>query len=104
MLTINFDDNTEWWTSGGVFDRLFEAAVASGAIPGRMSHWGDVVNANGGYFAKSVDPLDAQVFRDGLLSTAYAELPGLPREGLDWTYKVSLTKLIRALGGEVDTE
>ncbi|MFD3593176.1 hypothetical protein ACFWU5_10640 [Nocardia sp. NPDC058640] len=97
MLTINFDDKTEWWVSGAVFDRLFEAAVSSGAMPERLRLWQHVANANGGFFPTGEPATDINDFRSALQVTAQAELPGLASEGADWTYKISLEKLITAI-------
>jgi hypothetical protein len=48
MLSILFDSKTERWVSGGIFQRLVEAALRGGTMPPHLEEWRYIAEANGG--------------------------------------------------------
>jgi hypothetical protein len=77
MLSIRFRPENEWWVSGKIFDRLFQAALDSGTIPPDLEHWRHVADANGGFDLSGLEPGDADQLTAGLRRTAERELARL---------------------------
>jgi hypothetical protein len=101
MLSIRFDRTHEWFVSGSIFDRLFDAAVRDEHVPARLGEWKLVAAANGGLGFHLIDPPeDAAALADGLRAAARAELarlPAAPRSHDDESYHLALERLL-ALG------
>jgi hypothetical protein len=97
MISIQFRPDSDWWVSGKVLDRLFEAALHSGIMPPRLAKWHEVADANGGLDLSLIDPSDAKDLANALKLTAEGELSRLrdaePASD-DGSYRASLTKLL----------
>ena len=74
MLSIRFGDDREWWTAGETFERLFQAALVSGALSPDLADWQHVATANGGLSLDELDAATADRVRSGLRDTAQQEL------------------------------
>lgn|SRR5580704_13725428 len=99
MLSIRFSGENEWWVSGKVFDKLFQAAIDSGRLPLTMQHWRYVATANGGFSFSAMDLSEANELSKALRETAKDELARLEdvnEESETGTYRKSLVKLLEA--------
>jgi hypothetical protein len=97
MLSIRFDNDHEWWVSGGVFERLFLSALEHGQLAPSLEEWRHVADANGGFSLARLEPAVARDLTAGLRAAASAELARLGNVDLrteDGSYKVSLEKLL----------
>ncbi|GAB0104777.1 hypothetical protein JMUB6875_37520 [Nocardia sp. JMUB6875] len=97
MLSVRFGSEAEWWVSGAVFDRLFDAAVEYGVMPDDLADWRYVVDANGGMDVDEEQPQDAIRFRGALLESARLELDSVERTEDNRSYVTSLEKLVSLL-------
>ncbi|MFD7846105.1 hypothetical protein ACFV4K_24570 [Nocardia sp. NPDC059764] len=97
MLSVRFGSENEWWVSGSVFDRLFDAAIGYELMPGDLEDWRYVVDANGGMDVNKEKPQDAGRFKAALLESAQRELNSVERTQDNWTYTTSLEKLVKLL-------
>ncbi|TLF92276.1 hypothetical protein FEK35_30840 [Nocardia cyriacigeorgica] len=97
MLSISFDPEREWWVSGKVFDRLYDAAIAYGKMPSDLISWRYIADANGGLGLDLESPSDAHRFETALRDSAERELRTLERSTENETYRVSLEKLLDLL-------
>lgn len=100
MLSIMFAENREWWVSGPVFERLFDAAMNEGFMPERLERWRHETDANGGIYLPDRPADDARTFIGALSRAARSELKKFADVDLDTqdgTYVVSLQKLLVAL-------
>jgi hypothetical protein len=98
MLSIRFAPDKEWWVSGKVFERLFQAALERGKMPAKLERWQHVADANGGFDVSSIERSEAEQLTAALRSTAEAELDLVRTASLnseDGTYRVSLLKLLQ---------
>ena len=98
MLSIRFKPDKEWWVSGKVFDRLFQAGLTSGRIPPQLERWRHVADANGGLSLTRMEASQADELSRALHETAKQELAQL--ENVDaaseaGTYRSSLVKLLQ---------
>jgi hypothetical protein len=97
MLSIRLDAKTEWWVSGGVFDRLFEAALRNGSMPSHLERWLHVADANGGLDVSQLPAADSSQLIAALRSTAEGEVRRLSHasaDTADGSYRFSLQKLL----------
>lgn len=97
MLSIRFDAKREWWVSGMVFDRIFNAAKGHGELTPRMDHWRNVANANGGLSLSSIPFSDAHELIQVIRHTAERDLAGLgavESRSADESYRAALEKLL----------
>lgn len=97
MLSISFDRDREWWVSGTVFDRLYDAAIANSTMPSDLIVWRHIADANGGLSVHRQPPTDAQRFTSALRDTARLELHTAAESPENETYRVSLENLLRML-------
>lgn len=97
MLSIKFDSDREWWVSGMIFERLFQAALDGGEIPPELEGWRHSADANGGLDCSSMDAAEAKRLVTALRTTAKLEVEALEhanRVSEDGSYYVSLRKLL----------
>ncbi len=95
MLSIRFDDEREWWVSGGVFEGLFLSALEHGQVSPELAEWRFVADANGGLSLNN--PGAATELATGLRAAAAAEVARLgdvDTQSEDGPCKESLEKLL----------
>lgn len=101
MLSIRFDDNTEWWVSGQCFQRLFQSALDLAVLPSDLAHLRDVAEANGGLEVSLLDVGERQALTQALWQAARFDLQRLRPVDLlsdDGSYQISLQKLLNLPG------
>ena len=97
MLSIRFDSTSEWWVSGGTFERLFQTALRDGSMSTDLEQWLHVADANGGLDLSKLEPADARQLAAALRSTAEREVRRLENTSAttpDGSYRVSLEKML----------
>jgi len=103
VLSIRFDQSTEWWVSSAVFERLFNVGLAEGDIPAGLTDWQHVASANGGFGLERESPETSRALAGGIISAARKELARVTSKltdvdesehPVDWTYRESLKKLL----------
>jgi hypothetical protein len=97
MLSIRFSPEREWWTSGKIFDRLFQSGLDSAKIPPHLEHWRHVAHANGGFGFSGMEETEADQLTSALRDTAERELARLENVSPDseaGAYRCSLLKLL----------
>jgi hypothetical protein len=100
MLSIRFDSQTEWWVSGGLFERLVEAARQDGAMPPHLEEWRHIAAANGGMDLSRFPAVAACEFIAALRSTAEREVQRLRDASAttpDGSYRIGLQRLLTLL-------
>lgn len=97
MLSINFDVDREWWVSGAVFDRMYDASIGHGVMPPDLIAWRHIAEANGGLDVRLESPSDAERFKNALRDTARRELLAVDDIAANEGYRIALRKLLDLL-------